>query len=1069
MKKTTKKQTKKTVKNIKNSLKLTLLISTLIILLLTFGISYAMFTPVFENAQGRVVTLTSGTLELTLADGENVIGNKTIRPGDTVTKDFSITNSGTIDTTYDLWFSEVMNNFVTKSELVYTLVSNDGGANVTETEVPSDILKAITGQAITAGATHHYTLTIEYKNTDRNQEDNVGKLFGFKLSIKEAKKVSVNTTYYLNNNLVSEMPDNTKSFDSTNSECDHDATITFNENTWTYSISNISSKNTTCRLYFVTAYNTITFNSNGGSVEETSRTVEVGTNFGELPTPTQNGYTFNGWYTEATGGEQVSDLTIMGKGVTVVYAHWNINTYTLTVNPNTGIWDTYTGSQQYQIEYRSTKTINDPEKDGYTFTGWTGLENGTTINDHVLTMGYNHTEITANYSKNSYTLVIQDTYTCDGEFTIEFEGTKALCTPTREGYTFAGWDNITNVSGSTFTQPSHDVTLKATWTPKNYRWIVKHMIMSEDGTSYTEDGDPTTGNGAFGTIFPTTDVRKTFTGFIKPNNGSAYETKTIGVDVEAGTNATPTNNVLEYRYAREQHVLTINLDGGTYTGTNPVNVYYQQTINLATPTKTCHSFAGWNGTTGNTFTGGLSDETITATWTLNTYTVTFNPNGGSVSTPSSPVNCGGTVSLPTPTKAGYDFDGWYTATTGGTEITSSTTFTASQEIFAHWSPAQIPVALSIGGNLVASLPNTSTTTGTRLSYNIKNGVVTATATGTDGYATLNTGATLSTGKTYAFRCNVDGTYGWDDDTVQVYLLLNGGTGTLKIMEDFEYFEFSVTTSGYYKIRIDVNQNGKTHQFQDFSIYEIYQNTSVTYAGTYSNLPTPTKSGYTFKGWTSNYVYSLPSGYYQLDSLEAPEGQGINTGLYANDKYQAELDGSFPTYKENGPIFGDWTSGYSYWIGTGTTNGVQSIGLTLGEDSITNRGVVPYNSDRHLFSYRKDGIYYDNTLIQGNIAYNYPAQHPIYVFAAGAGGGNFAAWYSGYFRLYSLQMKDLNDVLVRKYIPVVNASNVAGLYDLVNGEFYANLGSGTFTTHFTDSSVKVTKTKKHLLNAVWKAN
>ena len=245
---------KKEEKKIKNSLKLIILVSTLIILLLTLGITYALFTPVFENAEGRVVTVTSGTLELTLADGENVIGNKTIRPGDTAVKDFSITNSGTIDTTYDLWFSEVMNNFVTKSELVYTLVSNDGGANISETEVPSDILKTITGQAITAGATHHYTLTITYKNTDRDQRDNVGKIFNFKLSIKEAKKVTVTTKYYLDNVEVSEIPDNTHIYNSETSSCNHDATITFDTTNWTYSIGNVSNKNTTCNLYFENNY-----------------------------------------------------------------------------------------------------------------------------------------------------------------------------------------------------------------------------------------------------------------------------------------------------------------------------------------------------------------------------------------------------------------------------------------------------------------------------------------------------------------------------------------------------------------------------------------------------------------------------------------------------------------------------------------------------------------------------------------------------------------------------------------------------------------------------------------------
>ncbi|MGM9599431.1 MAG: S-layer homology domain-containing protein [Faecousia sp.] len=68
-------------------------------------------------------------------------------------------------------------------------------------------------------------------------------------------------------------------------------------------------------------------------------------------------------------------------------------------------------------------------------------------------------------------------------------------------------------------------------------------------------------------------------------------------------------------------------------------------------------------------------------------TVTFNPNGGSVSTTSKTVTCGQTYgTLPTPTRANYTFDGWYTSTSGGTKVTSSTkvTATANHTLYAHW-------------------------------------------------------------------------------------------------------------------------------------------------------------------------------------------------------------------------------------------------------------------------------------------------------------------------------------------------------------------------------------------------
>jgi hypothetical protein len=58
---------------------------------------------------------------------------------------------------------------------------------------------------------------------------------------------------------------------------------------------------------------------------------------------------------------------------------------------------------------------------------------------------------------------------------------------------------------------------------------------------------------------------------------------------------------------------------------------------------------------------------LTATATANTYTLTFNANGGTTSTSSKSVTYNGTYgTLPTPTRKGYTFNGWYTAASGGT-------------------------------------------------------------------------------------------------------------------------------------------------------------------------------------------------------------------------------------------------------------------------------------------------------------------------------------------------------------------------------------------------------------------
>ena len=111
---------------------------------------------------------------------------------------------------------------------------------------------------------------------------------------------------------------------------------------------------------------------------------------------------------------------------------------------------------------------------------------------------------------------------------------------------------------------------------------------------------------------------------------------------------------------------------------------------------------GWYSYTVNTASLGNGNHTIraelfdssnyyTATKTFNvnnpSYTITFNANGGSCSTGNKSVTYGSTYgTLPTPTRSGYNFDGWYTAASGGTKVSSSTkvTATGNHTLYAHW-------------------------------------------------------------------------------------------------------------------------------------------------------------------------------------------------------------------------------------------------------------------------------------------------------------------------------------------------------------------------------------------------
>lgn len=83
-----------------------------------------------------------------------------------------------------------------------------------------------------------------------------------------------------------------------------------------------------------------------------------------------------------------------------------------------------------------------------------------------------------------------------------------------------------------------------------------------------------------------------------------------------------------------------------------------------------------------------------------THTVTFDANGGSVTPTSAETGTDGKLAtLPTPTRSGYSFDGWYTMKEGGTEITAEKVYTADTAIYAHW----------VGPFSFAELPETGVT------------------------------------------------------------------------------------------------------------------------------------------------------------------------------------------------------------------------------------------------------------------------------------------------------------------------------------------------------------------------
>ena len=136
--------------------------------------------------------------------------------------------------------------------------------------------------------------------------------------------------------------------------------------------------------------------------------------------------------------------------------------------------------------------------------------------------------------------------------------------------------------------------------------------------------------------------------------------------------------------------VTFNANGGTVSPTTRAVASGAAVGTLPTPTRSGYTFAGWytaasGGTKIYASTTITANVTYYAHWTAKKYTVTFNANGGTVSPTTRTVTHGGAIgSLPTPTRSGYTFAGWYTTANGGTKISSSKMITANVTYYAHW-------------------------------------------------------------------------------------------------------------------------------------------------------------------------------------------------------------------------------------------------------------------------------------------------------------------------------------------------------------------------------------------------
>ncbi len=218
---------------------------------------------------------------------------------------------------------------------------------------------------------------------------------------------------------------------------------------------------------------TVTFDVDGQTDLISSVSVEHGNGVSKPTDPTKEGYTFDGWYTDAA---YTNKYTLWGDSITkntTFYARWNVNQYALTIHYT----DTDSTSKPY--DYGTTIKLDIPQRDGYTFDGWIVQTEDDKIEAPTLNLNQNlqyeftmpasNVTLTAKWLKDAYTVTFNG---MEHELDIVRINVKRNtpvdkpADPVDDGYTFHGWytDKDCTTAFDFDTPITADTTLYAKWT-----------------------------------------------------------------------------------------------------------------------------------------------------------------------------------------------------------------------------------------------------------------------------------------------------------------------------------------------------------------------------------------------------------------------------------------------------------------------------------------------------------------------------------------------------------------------------------------------------------------------------
>ncbi|MEZ7821021.1 MAG: InlB B-repeat-containing protein [Patescibacteria group bacterium] len=222
-----------------------------------------------------------------------------------------------------------------------------------------------------------------------------------------------------------------------------------------------------------------------------------------------------------------------------------------------------------------------------------------------------------------------------------------------------------------------------------------------------------------GTGFTTVEVSKgitsqTITGLA---NSTLYTFTVKSIDTNGNISSGVSKDATPVAGIPTTYTVTFHSNGGSTVSTITGVTTGSKITQPGNPTQTGYTFVAWYKEFGLTSTWDFGTDTVTsntdlyAKWTVNTYAVTFVYDNGSSNTEQSTNYNTTLLSLPSPTKTGYTFDGWWTVSGGtGDKFTTSSKVTGNITVYAKWIADQYVVTFDSQSATTEANPTTKTVT-----------------------------------------------------------------------------------------------------------------------------------------------------------------------------------------------------------------------------------------------------------------------------------------------------------------------------------------------------------------------